>query len=629
MMEILKVRERQTLDRAGGAGCDDDVRQKVVIRPFDETDSVEVLTDLLHAAFEKGPSQPFDYPAAGQTVQKTSQQLHHGQCLVAVLEGRLVGLGIVYPPEKTLFCSPGHPRAGAQLRQLAVSPEVQGQGIGARLLAACERKAREMGAWNLWGSSPAGSRQLALYLRCGYHRAERVAWVTTNYESVVFSKCLHEGAPHPPLARLALKAHYLLSFLSLRVTMNVAYRAVRHAQKPVIQAGQSVIRRLTKILLGLRRTDTRDVLVCCDDPLMVVDYLAPFWELFRDDKRLRFRIVLPPWAHKRWNPEQMAYVRRRLPLDETGPRWAGSRAWDLVVYSNHCFREIMRGSPSVYIGHGPKCKVLPGQRLEYAYSVTDRKGRSLYRRIFEERQEDGDRAVRENPALRDTVVVVGSLEHDRVLAHAQDREQFRRQLGFGPKDVVVFMLSTWGKDCLWRTMGDELLAAARGLRGEFRFILSAHPHEYRPQPDSERVWGEYLRTQTQYGFIVREPSESWIPYMVASDIVLSDYTGLVEYAVLLEKPIVLTPVPEQAIWQESILGKIRRFAPILKDAGKLRECLVDALRHYPGDQLHELARSVQPYPGQAAERIRKEIYSVLKIPAPPRAERTDAGGDPH
>ncbi len=36
------------------------------------------------------------------------------------------------------------------------------------------------------------------------------------------------------------------------------------------------------------------------------------------------------------------------------------------------------------------------------------------------------------------------------------------------------------------------------------------------------------------GFIVREPSESWIPYMVASDIVVSDFTGLIEYAVLLE-----------------------------------------------------------------------------------------------
>jgi hypothetical protein len=174
------------------------------------------------------------------------------------------------------------------------------------------------------------------------------------------------------------------------------------------------------------------------------------------------------------------------------------------------------------------------------------------------------------------------------------------------------VLSTWGEFCLWRTVGDALLEQARELQGRYKFVLSAHPHEYAVKPEGQRIWGEYLRTQQQYGFLIREPSESWIPYMVASDIVVSDYTGLIEYAVLLDKPLVLSPVPEALIWKGSVTAKVREFSPILQDR-ELRDCLEIAERLYPFEQLRELAREANPFPGQAAQRIRREVYDLLGI----------------
>ncbi|MBN2137844.1 MAG: hypothetical protein JW720_08555 [Sedimentisphaerales bacterium] len=309
-------------------------------------------------------------------------------------------------------------------------------------------------------------------------------------------------------------------------------------------------------------------------------------------------------------------MRSQLPALEVSEGWARARAWDLVVCADHCFGGTTRRSPAVYIGHGSPNKVLAGETTGYVCSdrAYDRKGRPLYARIFLERDEEKSLALASCHGSRDIFRVVGSMEHDDLLAQADRRDEFRLELGYKPRDVVVLILSTWGEHCLFHTMGDELLEEARKMRGEFKFILSAHPHEYRPKPAGQRVWGEYLRSQREFGFVVREPSESWISYLVASDIVLSDYTCLAQSAVLLEKPIILTPVPEELIWRGSVTWKIRQFAPILNDARELRQALTSAMNTYPMEKLHELAKSMNPHPGEAAVRIRKEIYDLLGIP---------------
>jgi CDP-glycerol glycerophosphotransferase (TagB/SpsB family) len=104
--------------------------------------------------------------------------------------------------------------------------------------------------------------------------------------------------------------------------------------------------------------------------------------------------------------------------------------------------------------------------------------------------------------------------------------------------------------------------------------------------------------------------------MVACDVYVGDYSSLVSSAVLLEKPVLLTPVPEEVILKGSVIWKLRQFAPILHDAAMLGECLLKAQKEYPFDLLRELAQTVHPHPGQAARRIREEVYRLLGIHAP-------------
>jgi hypothetical protein len=373
-----------------------------------------------------------------------------------------------------------------------------------------------------------------------------------------------------------------------------------------------VVFRLYRLCRPSRR---KHILLCCNMAL-AADYLSRFWELFRHDPRLRFHVVFV-WPFRRDHSESdIQQVHNRLAVPETHRFWAYARPWDLVVCADHCLHDGLRQPQTILIGHGPHNKSRNGGMVTYTYGegVRDEKGRLVYAKIFEERETSRDQALQIDPALKDVLVVVGSLENDRLLEQTSRREEFRRQLGYEREEVVVLVLSTWGEHCLLRTMGDELLAEARGLLPDFKFIFSAHPHEYRPKHNGERVWGEYLRSQRGHGLTVREPSESWIPYMVASDIVVSDHTGLVEHAALLEKPIIMVPVPEGVIWRHSATWKIRQFAPILHNVHMLRECLGRAKTDYPRDKLHELALTLHPHRGEAAERIREEVYKLLRIP---------------
>jgi GNAT superfamily N-acetyltransferase len=612
---------------------------EVLIRRLTPDDSVDQVTALLHSVFALGPNQPYPYPAARQTPEATLKQIQYGNCWLAWTGDRLAGIAMLYRPEPHLNLE-----SGAYLAHLAVHPDFQRRGIGYRLLETCEQDALSMGACGVWASSPVNSRQAFWYLRHGYRLLEYKAWPDSSYDSILVNKRLH--GEESLISRVKTRVRYFRSLLLHKFGILNYYGEGHPLPKRLIAFGLWWV---NKLRLSLRIPKRKDILLCCDEPYMA-DYLAPFWELFRHDPRLGCRLVL--LFPSKEEDDGNRSVAGKLPIRQVSQRGMRLRPWDLVVCANHCLPKFVPSSPSVYIGHGPKCKARDGTELAYSDASFDRSGHPLYSLMFAETETEKSKEVTERPGLSDIIAVVGNLESDAVLAHLPRRDEYRKQFGFQAGETVVFVLSTWGEHCLWHTMGDTLLEEMRKLTSEFRFVLSAHPLEYhkpatvinavrdeirewkresrfvlrehpveaRKQPEGGRIWGEYLRTQRQHGLTVREPSESWIPYMVACDIVVSDFTGLIEYAVLLQRRIVLTPVPNTQIWQESAVAEVRKFALILDDARFLRDRLTEAQANYPMEQLGQLARLVHPYPGEAAGRIRKPIYKVLGL-APLEAGR--------
>lgn len=180
------------------------------IRPLAARDSLDALTALLHEAYAPLAAAGMNFTAATQTVETTARRAAEGQCFVAVQGGRLVGTVTVSGPysEGAAPWAAGVPwfreRDTAHFHQFAVHPALQGQGLGRRLVAACERWALERGyrRMALDTAEPAESLR-ALYARLGYADVGHVQWEGKAYRSVIMLKALDRSPLREHLQTMA------------------------------------------------------------------------------------------------------------------------------------------------------------------------------------------------------------------------------------------------------------------------------------------------------------------------------------------------------------------------------------------------------------------------------------------
>lgn len=161
------------------------------IRRLHPGDSFEELTALLHRAYGALGAMGFNYTAVDQPVERTRQRASDGECYVVVDGGRIVGtatLGLV----ERMREPPEYGRRGmAFLTQFAIAPELQGNGLGSRLLRHAEERARELGACEIALDTAEGAAHLVRYYEArGYAFAGHVRFEGKTYRSVVLSKRL-------------------------------------------------------------------------------------------------------------------------------------------------------------------------------------------------------------------------------------------------------------------------------------------------------------------------------------------------------------------------------------------------------------------------------------------------------
>ena len=107
--------------------------------------------------------------------------------------------------------------------------------------------------------------------------------------------------------------------------------------------------------------------------------------------------------------------------------------------------------------------------------------------------------------------------------------------------------------------------------------------------------------------------EDWAPAMVASDMVITDHTSLSMTYALLEKPMPYVDVPGTILVQREPRQRLAEALPKLSAPENLAADLEYARRHFPRDQVAEIAKDILSYPGESARRIREEVYSLLRL----------------
>ena len=371
---------------------------------------------------------------------------------------------------------------------------------------------------------------------------------------------------------------------------------------------------LQRIFLLSRR---KRILFLCQSPLMA-EHLKPYWEILSKDERVSCWVLYD--LDESVNPGCELRRMEQLLSPRSCNGWvAALLVPHLVITADHSrITRLLHPtlSPVLYVGHGAQGKVVPGDASPYAYRKNAHvRGRLPYAMMFEESDAIRSLVIAEHPELAEVVRVVGSIQHDKLIAEQASRGVYRQRMKLGANDVAVLILTTWGPNSLLDVLGADLLQEATRLSKKFSFMIALHPHEYRMRADGTPGWGVRLRVDSGSQFRVRDPSESWIPYLLSADIVLSDYTSLVQAAVVLRKPIIVGPVSDGLIMKGSVTDEVFGFAPVLRRARDLETALEYACTSYPIQQLNALAAKMHAHAGQGLTNAMGEIYSLLRLPS--------------
>jgi GNAT superfamily N-acetyltransferase len=177
----------------------------IEIRPLAAEDSLDELTALLHRAYARLGGMGLNYTAVDQDADVTRRRADQGTCYLAVAgTGRIYGTIVLHAPID------GDPSAATRLHeqstdgaawlkqpgvahfgQFAVDPDIQGQGIGRRLMDTVEAQARSLDATEIaLDTAEPAVHLVALYAHRGYRLVGYAQWPGKTYRSVIMSKKL-------------------------------------------------------------------------------------------------------------------------------------------------------------------------------------------------------------------------------------------------------------------------------------------------------------------------------------------------------------------------------------------------------------------------------------------------------
>ncbi len=160
----------------------------ITYRQFNESDSIEALTDLLHHGYADHAAAGRKFFASHQTPEDTKKRINKGECWVAVSGSDIIGTISFNYPMNPAYGYPAVSNAGT-FYQFTISPEYRGKGLGNALLELAEQKLEALGADEIiFDTASTATELIDWYQRRGYLPCGTYQWRVTNYLSIVMKK---------------------------------------------------------------------------------------------------------------------------------------------------------------------------------------------------------------------------------------------------------------------------------------------------------------------------------------------------------------------------------------------------------------------------------------------------------
>ncbi len=613
---------------------DDNVQADVAIRITELPESVglEQITQLLHKAYAPWLEKGIAFSAATQSAQVTRERMGGGVCLTAFLGDRLVGTVTYFLHTDK---SPGfwyRPETYASFFQFAVDPDFQGLKIGKKLFEEVVRRTESAGGQAIVLDTALGAHRLrGMYRAWGFQHVDATSWRSTKYYSVILRKTLDGRKSSNRRCAVRFRLSLLRCMLTFRSDgrMRLFFRAFHALFPPRSQGGNRpgfglaargllthLYYRLGLLRIRRRMRKRRHCLLICVAPTME-PHLRDYYEQMRGDPALQFSLFYPPAAGA--TPERVSALVAGTSIREVSARQALVGIWDLAVNADIVGITPFKGAPQIHLGRIPTLYVNHGQHLisydggthTYVYGS----GNPCRHEMMFEPNRRIAAYMGKNPVYARAVRFVGCKDADAIREALGHRDAHRQALGVRPDETFVVIFGSWNDTSLFHTLGKELVRAAAALMPEgYRFALSIHPREYGRYREDLEPLGQFVDEQSQNGFLVRQPSQSAIPYLAAADVVLCDYSSMAELAILAKCKLVLSPFSDERIWSQSLLAKARPLLPVLQSADELGELLRAVAAGPLDERVAELAAELDAGPGAYGRNVRAFTRALMKLP---------------
>lgn len=272
--------------------------------------------------------------------------------------------------------------------------------------------------------------------------------------------------------------------------------------------------------------------------------------------------------------------------------------WDLIVCADlePPFWMFKGTIPMLYIGHGISNVSYDGGKSAYDYGPEsrDEDGRLIFGKILEPNKRVAKMLQDRDDEYKNAVCRTGYRFAGKIAKAQGRKDEYRSSLGIDGSKPVVSFFGSWNKESLFHVLGKELFEVCDALSEKYTFIFSIHPIEYsRYSPDIEPM-GELVERQREKGHLVRSPKEDWVPYIMASDVVVADYSTMLSLAILAGKRVILSDFPDTKICEYSLGYQVKKSFPVIGKAGELEEALRKVL------EVPEFEKMVETY--------REELY---------------------
>lgn len=331
-----------------------------------------------------------------------------------------------------------------------------------------------------------------------------------------------------------------------------------------------------------KKTGRKKILMYCSCKTME-EHLVNFMEQLEDEGIYEFYLCFGDTLYKngKYQDKRETLFKDKNVTMVTSAWQLYTGLWDLIACADlELPFWVKKGTiPKVYVGHGAGAVSYDNGETTYDYGEDslDNHGEPLFDVMLEPNKVTAE-FMKKDPVFGKTIRSGGYRYAWRLKEAAEKKEEYKKELGIPADKKVISVWGSWGKESLFHMLGENLITEFENLRQKgYEFILSIHPREYWQYDETIEPLGEKIEACREKGMIVRSPQQDWLPYMMACDVVLIDYSAMLSLAVLAGKKIIQTDFPEGKVWRRSMYAELRKVFPVISRAEDLEATLQEVL----------------------------------------------------